>query len=148
MYRLTIPALTLVLVTACGTGAEPPAAGPTADASASAAPAPTRTSPSAAPSTAPSPTPSPTPAGAVIELSLAGGQVSGDIGRAPVRTGEPVTLRITSDIAEEVHVHGVDLYEDLQPGTTTTVEFTAPAPGVYEIELHGSGSILTRMQSS
>lgn len=63
-------------------------------------------------------------------------------------TGEPVTLLITSDIAEEVHVHGVDLYQDLAPGATTTVEFVAPAPGVYEIELHGSGTLLTRMEST
>lgn len=94
--------------------------------------------------------PDPTPTANVGEITVAyaGGQVSGDTGRVPVTSGQPVTLLVTSDVADQVHVHGVDLYQDLQPDATTTLQFQAPAAGIYEVELHDAGTVLTRLQVS
>ncbi len=84
-------------------------------------------------------TPSPTPTAKVVEVTLAGGEVSGVEGRVEVRKGEQVVLRITADIVEEIHVHGYDLYADLVPGQTAQLAFTADLPGSYEVELHQAG---------
>jgi plastocyanin len=81
-----------------------------------------------------------------IEVEVAGGQVSGDTGRVPVTAGEQVTLVITSDVADEVHVHGYDLEAELSPGQPTELVFDATIPGVFEVELHEAGTQLLSLQ--
>jgi hypothetical protein len=90
----------------------------------------------------------PAPAGRRIEVQVAGGQVSGDIGRVPVAVGEEITLVLTSDVADEAHVHGYDLSADLQPGTPAELTFPATIPGVFEVELHEAGTVLLTLQVS
>jgi heme/copper-type cytochrome/quinol oxidase subunit 2 len=94
---------------------------------------------SAAPSTA---------AGQRIEVQVAGGQVTGDIGRVPVPAGEEVTLAVTSDVPDELHLHGYDLTAELVPGTPTELTFAATLPGVFEVELHDAGTVLLTIQVS
>jgi hypothetical protein len=48
------------------------------------------------------------PAVRMITITVRGRQVSGEIGRVTVPLGTPVTLSVTSDVADEVHVHGYD----------------------------------------
>ena len=90
----------------------------------------------------------PADAGQRIEVRVAGGQVSGDTGRVPVAVGEQVTLVITSDVADEAHLHGYDLTADLAPGTPAEISFAATIPGVFEVELHESGTALLALQVS
>jgi hypothetical protein len=90
--------------------------------------------------------PAPAPASQRIEVTVAGGRVDGGTDRVPVRAGTPVTLVVTSDAADEVHVHGYDLSADLAPGTPATVEFDATIPGVFEVELHDAGTLLLSLQ--
>jgi plastocyanin len=87
-----------------------------------------------------------TPAGQRIEVQVSGGQVSGDTGRVPVAAGEHVTLVLTSDAADEVHVHGYDLEAELSPGQPTEIAFDATIPGVFEVELHEAGTQLLSLQ--
>jgi plastocyanin len=85
-------------------------------------------------------------AGQRVEVTVTGGQVSGDTGRVPVPAGEQVTLVITSDVADEVHVHGYDLTADLVPGQPAELSFAATIPGVFEVELHEVGTVLLSLQ--
>jgi hypothetical protein len=94
-----------------------------------------------APSSAPE-----SPAGQHLRVQLTGGQASGDTGRVPVAVGTPVTLSITSDAADEVHVHGYDLEATLTPGTPAEISFDAGIPGVFEVELHEAGTVLLSLQ--
>jgi heme/copper-type cytochrome/quinol oxidase subunit 2 len=55
-----------------------------------------------------------------------------------VRIGESVIFDVASDQADEIHVHGFDLYFDVMPGQNTRVEFSADATGIFEVELHDS----------
>jgi plastocyanin len=87
-----------------------------------------------------------TPAGQRIEVQVSGGRVSGDTGRVPVAAGEHVTLVLTSDAADEVHVHGYDLEAELSPGQPTEIAFDATIPGVFEVELHEAGTQLLSLQ--
>jgi len=125
------------VLTGCAGTDEAASVGPTTSGSSS-APAPAGTS-SAAPST-------PAAAGQRIEVTVTGGQVSGDTGRVPVPAGEHVILVVTSDAPDELHVHGYDLGADLVPGTPATVEFDATIPGVFEVELHDAGTLLLSLQ--
>ncbi len=83
-----------------------------------------------------------------IEVTVAAGKASGDTGRVQVATGTPVTLVVTSDVADEVHVHGYDIEKELAPGTPATLQFDATIPGVFEVELHHAGTVLLRLQVS
>jgi hypothetical protein len=97
------------------------------------------------PAAAPSPTPTPDDARAV-SVTVAGGQVTGDTGRVEVPIGTKVRLTVTSDAADEVHVHGFDLTTALSPGQAAQLEFVADRAGIFEIELHDAGTVLTRLQ--
>ena len=83
-----------------------------------------------------------------IGVQVAGGRVSGTTGRVPVTAGTPVTLVITSDVADQVHVHGYDLEAELAPGAPAEVTFDATIPGVFEVELHEAGTVLLSLQVS
>lgn len=91
-------------------------------------------------------TATPTSAGRRIEVQVAGGKLAGDTGRVPVTTGEHVTLVVTSDVADEVHLHGYDLEARLSPGQPAELAFDATIPGVFEVELHESGTVLLSLQ--
>lgn len=72
-----------------------------------------------------------------IDVLYTGGSVQGG-GRIEVPRGQVVVIRVTSDVAEEVHLHGYDLYVDLVPGVAGELRFVADIPGVFEVELEGS----------
>lgn len=55
-----------------------------------------------------------------------------------IGAGDAVTLMVTSDRADELHVHGYDLHADLRPGEAATLSFKAEHAGRFEIELHGA----------
>ncbi len=87
------------------------------------------------------------PADRVIEVEVRGGEVVGG-GRHEVSVGESVAIVVTSDVADEVHVHGYDVSAHLDPGATTTVLVEATLPGVWEVELHDLGSLLLELAVS
>jgi len=100
----------------------------------------------AAPSTPPAPQPT-TPVH-VVRVGFANGQVSGDTGTVPVALGEQVRLEVTSDTAEEAHLHGYDEEVEVPAGGTATIDFTADVPGEFEFELHHSGAPLATLRVS
>jgi FtsP/CotA-like multicopper oxidase with cupredoxin domain len=101
--------------------------------------------PAATSSTAAGATSSSSAAGQTIQVSYAGGTITGG-GRVPVKEGTSVTLEVTSDVADEVHVHGYDLMRDVTPDAPATITFDATIPGVFEVELEELGSPLLTLQ--
>ncbi len=97
----------------------------------------------AATTAAPSP-----PAGTTVRLGYAGGEVTGGTQRVPVPLGEAVTLVVTGDVVDEVHVHGYDFYRDVRPGAEVMITFLADIPGVFEVEMHDSGLMLAQLRVS
>ncbi len=53
-----------------------------------------------------------------------------------VREGDAVVLTVTSDQADELHLHGYDRHVHLKPGAPATLKFTADKTGRFEYELH------------
>ncbi|SEP06919.1 hypothetical protein [Trujillonella endophytica] len=85
-------------------------------------------------------------AGRALAVDVSGGRVTGDTGRVPVELGERVTLTVTVDAADELHLHGYDLTAELVPGEPAVVTFPADIPGVFEAELHDAGTVLLSLQ--
>ena len=75
-------------------------------------------------------------------------------GRAPVgdaqtlsfERGETIRLRFVSDVAEEVHIHGFDRYVQVPAGEAKTARFEASLEGIFEVESHGSGELLAKLE--
>ncbi|WP_193345672.1 hypothetical protein [Blastococcus saxobsidens] len=55
---------------------------------------------------------------------------------------------VTSDVADEVHLHGYDVSAPVAPGEPATLTFDATIPGVFELELHEVGEELLSVQVS
>lgn len=78
------------------------------------------------------------------EYSAAGGVVEGP-DRLEVALGQVVQVAVTSDTADEVHIHGYDILVDLAPGERQVIAFSADIPGIFEVELEGSGQFLLEL---
>lgn len=83
--------------------------------------------------------------GTRVEVEVSDGEVAGGVRRVEVDTGERVLLVVTSDVADEVHVHGVDITREVEAGGTVEVDFVADIPGVFEIELEQQGLPLVEL---
>lgn len=82
-----------------------------------------------------------------IEVTVAGGAVTGG-GRHDVSLGDTVSLSVTSDVADHVHLHGYDVMVDVGPGEPAELTFDATIPGVFEVELEESGVLLLELEIS
>lgn len=89
-----------------------------------------------APASAPVPA---APAVAAFEFRLEKGHRVSGPELIQVVQGTALSLRLTADRAEELHVHGYDLHLHLKPGEPGTLDFVAEHSGRFDIELHGQG---------
>lgn len=89
----------------------------------------------------------PEAAGPVIELEVIDGRLEGGARREAVKLGDMVTLRVSGNSRDEVHIHGYDLFVHLEDGAGELV-FNASIPGVFEVELEGSHTLLIRLEVS
>ena len=124
-----------VVLTACGGEDDPEIGEPLTQESA------TSTSGAATDSTAPT-----TIAGTLIEVNVVGGSPVGGVERAPVSLNDKVTLRVRSDAADDVHVHGYDLEFEVGPGKPGELVFDAKIPGVFEVELHDADREILKLE--
>lgn len=83
--------------------------------------------------------------GTRLEIAYASGEITGG-GRLDVPLGDEVVISITSDTADEVHLHGYDIFLDLEAGETRELTFTADIPGIFELELENSRVDLAELQ--
>jgi plastocyanin len=82
-----------------------------------------------------------------IDIEIDGRDIEPAPSRVKVSKGDTVRLTVTSDVDNELHVHGVELFEDLPAGEPATVTFTAEQTGLFEIETHESPELLlTQLQ--
>jgi hypothetical protein len=84
--------------------------------------------------------------GTLIEAKVTGDKVDTASRRVRVSRGDKVRIRVEADRAEEVHVHGYDLKQPVAPGKPAVIEFTADAPGVFEVELEEAALKLFELQ--
>ena len=99
------------------------------------------TTPTATPDEAATATPTGTPTPPPPPL-LQGGKVT----KLEFTEGETVKFRVTSDVPEEVHVHGYDIARDVEPDKVTTVSFPATITGIFEIEYEHAGEQIGQLR--
>lgn len=73
----------------------------------------------------------------VIDIAIEGGAVTPVNARFQAAVGEPIELRVNSDMTDELHVHSTPEHSfDVGIGPAQTFRFTVEVPGRVDIELH------------
>ena len=98
-------------------------------------------------STATPPPPSP-PTAARVQIVVEGGRPVGGVRSVTVAKNRRVVLVVTSDISEEVHLHGYNVARDVAPGEPARIPFRATIVGTVEVELEHSGVPLARITTT
>ena len=75
----------------------------------------------------------------VVSIVVVNDAPKGGIVRQTVSKGDRVVLVVTSDVADEIHLHGYDKSTDVTAGGTARLPFTATIPGRFEVELESRG---------
>jgi hypothetical protein len=75
----------------------------------------------------------------VQTVRVVGGKPQGGIKTLSFHKGDQVRVRVVSDTADEIHVHGYDLKKDVEKGGSVQFAFPATIEGVFEIELEDAG---------
>jgi hypothetical protein len=107
----------------------------------------TTTTPSTSPTTTPEPPPALPPPRRVVRVQIVvkGGKPVGGIRNVTVAKGRRVMLFVTSDVADEVHLHGYNVMRDVTPGEPAVLTFRATIVGTVEVELEQRGVPLARI---
>jgi heme/copper-type cytochrome/quinol oxidase subunit 2 len=92
-------------------------------------------------------TPAETPSAVRIRIQ-ARGDGSGSIRRVTIERDQRVTLIVSSDVADEVHVHGYDLMADVAPGSPARISFEASVPGRFDVELESRAIQIAELRVS
>jgi ABC-type glycerol-3-phosphate transport system substrate-binding protein len=74
-----------------------------------------------------------------VKVVVVDGAPQGGIVRATVNKDDQVLLVVTSDVADEIHLHGYDKAKDVAAGGTIRIPFKATIPGRFEAELESRG---------
>jgi hypothetical protein len=75
----------------------------------------------------------------IVRVTVVDGAPKGGIVRETVSKGDRVALVVTSDVADEIHLHGYDVSRDVRAGGTARIVFAATIPGRFEVELEERG---------
>jgi hypothetical protein len=75
--------------------------------------------------------------GKVPTIVIRNGEPVGGIKELEYDAGDEIRFEVTSDVADEVHIHGYDLMQDVPAGGTVSFDFPAEIEGIFEAELEG-----------
>lgn len=76
-------------------------------------------------------------AGLVVNVTIANGQVMPSNATLQAKVSEPITLRVTSDAADELHVHSVPDHKfPVAAAANQIFQFSVDVPGTVDVELH------------
>lgn len=94
----------------------------------------------------PSSEPTPAIVDRTLRVTVRGGEPVGGVQHLTVAMGEQVSVRVVSDVIDDVHVHGYEISGDVRPGGTTEIEFDATIAGRFEIELEERGTLIAELE--
>jgi len=124
--------------TATSTGADSTASDPASTSTAT----PTSSTGSTSTSTSTATTPEP----AVQTVRVVNGQPAGGIKTISYTKGDQIRLKVQSDTADEIHVHGYDLKKDVTAGGSVEFDFKATIEGRFEVELENAGTQIAMLE--
>ena len=81
----------------------------------------------------------------VIQIKVQNGKPVGGIRPITVNKGDEVRFAVTSDVSDEIHVHGYDFMKDVKAGGKVSFDFPAKIDGEFEIELESRAEQIAKL---
>lgn len=92
---------------------------------------------SQSPGSSASANPSQPAAAPLLNIIIANGQVTPTNAVVQAKVGQPITVQVTSDAPDELHVHSTPDHEfEIAAAPNQTFQFTIDMPGSVDVELH------------
>lgn len=86
-------------------------------------------------------------AGLVVNVTIAHGTVTPANATLEAKVHQPITVRITSDAADELHVHSVPDHKfQVAAAPDQTFQFSVDVPGNVDVELHHLDKTIATIQ--
>ncbi|MGH2954036.1 MAG: hypothetical protein ACRDK9_08455 [Solirubrobacterales bacterium] len=79
--------------------------------------------------------PAPKPEPEVTEIVVRGGEPVGGVAELEFTRGERIRFVVRSDVADHVHLHGYDVFMDIEAGGKVEFDVPATLDGLFEVEL-------------
>jgi cytoskeletal protein RodZ len=79
-------------------------------------------------------------------ITVVKGQPQGGVKTVTFKKGDQAVLKVNSDTADEIHVHGYDLMKDVEKGGSVTFSFKATIDGRFEVELEEAGTQIANLE--
>ncbi|KQO36243.1 hypothetical protein [Aeromicrobium sp. Leaf245] len=84
--------------------------------------------------------------GVVVDVTLSADGPTPQGERVEVKVGEPITLNVTAEVADEVHVHSdPEVSIDVEAGDETSRTFTIDRPGQVAVESHATHAVIVQL---
>ncbi|CAM2826209.1 hypothetical protein BST27_04900 [Mycobacterium intermedium] len=81
--------------------------------------------------------PKPAAEALTIDVTIANGQVTPTNAKMNATVGEQITLHVTSDVKDELHVHSVPDHKfEVAASPNQQFQFSVDVPGNVDVELH------------
>jgi FtsP/CotA-like multicopper oxidase with cupredoxin domain len=74
----------------------------------------------------------------VTRINVKGGVIDGDVRSIKVAKGDTVRIAVSSDVPDEIHLHGYDIEKEAAPGKPARFKFKATLEGAFELESHAA----------
>ena len=89
----------------------------------------------------------PSGAGLTVDITIAHGQVTPANATLQAAVKQPITLHVTSDVPDELHVHSVPDHKfEIAATPNQTFRFSVDVPGSVEVELHHLNRTIATIQ--
>src|SRR2546427_3401143 len=85
-------------------------------------------------------------ANAPVQIVVKNGKPVGGVKKINVNKGDPVRFTVTSDVADEIHVHGYDFHKDVKKGGSVSFDFPAKIDGRFLIELESRSEQIASLE--
>jgi hypothetical protein len=79
-------------------------------------------------------------------IQVKNGKPVGGVQKIEFKKGGTVRFSVTSDVADEIHVHGYDLKKDVPKGGTVRFSFPASIDGGFVVELESRGEQIAELE--
>lgn len=91
--------------------------------------------------------PAPANDATVVDINIASGAVTPTNGQVQGTVGKPIVLNVSSDVADQLHVHSVpENTFQVEPRPGQQFQFTVDVPGQVDIELHDLNRTVVTVQ--
>src|SRR5213592_2932334 len=87
-----------------------------------------------------------TPQNVPVQVVVKNGKPVGGVKKITVNKGDPVRFNVTSDVSDEIHVHGYDFHKDVKKGGSVSFDFPAKIDGIFVIELESRSEQIASLE--